>query len=158
MVARACGCLCEFQHYAVDKYRAQRLAKFQKTRCAECVTKLNEEQARAAAAMPKKGEAFALLPAGTQMSMTRKPDGTWTGTLTAEGATIETVADGAQGLAAALARLWVASHGPRKEPEETPTATPSAKPAMAPAAKPGPSAATKIPPPAAASAPKKPRP
>ena len=33
MVARACGCLCEFQHYAVDKYRAQRLAKFQKTRC-----------------------------------------------------------------------------------------------------------------------------
>ena len=29
MMARACGCMCEFQHYAVDKYRAQRLAKFQ---------------------------------------------------------------------------------------------------------------------------------
>ena len=29
MVVRACGCLQEFQHYAVDKYRAQRLAKFQ---------------------------------------------------------------------------------------------------------------------------------
>ena len=41
MVARACGCLREFQHYAVDKYRAQRLAKFQKTRCEVCVAKLN---------------------------------------------------------------------------------------------------------------------
>ena len=29
MVARACGCVCEFQHYSVDRYRAERLAKFQ---------------------------------------------------------------------------------------------------------------------------------
>ncbi len=28
MVARACGHQQEFQHYEVDKYRAQRLAKF----------------------------------------------------------------------------------------------------------------------------------
>ncbi len=28
MVRRACGHEQEFQHYAVDKYRAQRLAKF----------------------------------------------------------------------------------------------------------------------------------
>src|ERR1700677_1034608 len=62
MVARACGCLQEFQHFAVDKYRAQRLAKFQKTRCSACVTKLNEEQKKAAAALPKKGEALQLLP------------------------------------------------------------------------------------------------
>jgi hypothetical protein len=33
MVVRACGHEQEFQHYAVDKYRAQRLAKFQQTRC-----------------------------------------------------------------------------------------------------------------------------
>jgi len=44
LVAWACGCKQEFQRYAVDKYRAQRLAKFQKTRCAECVARLNEEQ------------------------------------------------------------------------------------------------------------------
>ena len=44
MIARACGCLQEFQHFAVDKYRAQRLAKFQKTRCSKCVEKLNAEQ------------------------------------------------------------------------------------------------------------------
>ena len=59
MVARACGCLREFQHYAVDKYRAQRLAKFQSTRCSDCVAKLVEEQQRAAAALPTKGEADA---------------------------------------------------------------------------------------------------
>src|SRR3712207_6570769 len=40
MVTRACGCLREFQHYAVDRYRTQRLAKFQSTRCEDCVAKL----------------------------------------------------------------------------------------------------------------------
>ncbi len=72
LVARACGCLREFQHYAVDKYRAQRLAKFQKTRCEVCVAKLNEEQRQAAATVPKKGEAFRQLPAGTQMTITHQ--------------------------------------------------------------------------------------
>ena len=75
MVTRACGCKQEFQHYSVDKYRAQRLAKFQKTRCTECVAKLNEEQRLAAAAVPKKGEALQSLPAGTQISITRQADG-----------------------------------------------------------------------------------
>src|SRR5947208_13968569 len=89
MVARACGCLREFQHYAVDKYRAQRLAKFQKTRCEVCVAKLNEEQKQAAASLPKKGEAFLMLPTGTQMTMTRRPDGAWAGKLTGEGTTVE---------------------------------------------------------------------
>jgi hypothetical protein len=37
MVTRSCGHQQEFQHYEVDKYRSQRLAKFQKTRCADCV-------------------------------------------------------------------------------------------------------------------------
>ncbi|HEY3790118.1 MAG TPA: hypothetical protein VGL71_14760, partial [Urbifossiella sp.] len=83
MVARACGCLCEFQHYAVDKYRAQRLAKFQKTRCTECVAKLNEEYKKAAAEIPKKGEAMLLLPPGTQIALSRKADGAWEGKLSA---------------------------------------------------------------------------
>ena len=39
IVARACGCPREFQHYAVDKYRDQRLAKFRATRCEECVAR-----------------------------------------------------------------------------------------------------------------------
>src|ERR1700738_2025271 len=89
MVTRACGCLREFQHYAVDKYRAQRLAKFQKTRCEVCVAKLNEEQKKAAANIPKKGEAFKQLPNGAQMIINRRDDGTWTGTLTADGKTVE---------------------------------------------------------------------
>src|SRR4026208_2118815 len=68
MVARACGCLCEFQHYAGDKYRAQRLAKFQKTRCPECVAKYEAEQRKAAEALPGKGEMFQLLPSGAQFA------------------------------------------------------------------------------------------
>src|SRR5712672_1126383 len=89
MVVRACGHEQEFQHYAVDKYRAQRLAKFQKTRCADCAAKLIEEQKRAAEAMPKKGEALQSLPPGTQLSLTRRPDGSWAGALTADGTAVE---------------------------------------------------------------------
>src|SRR5436190_23810562 len=83
MVARACGHKQEFQHYEVDKYRAQRLAKFQRTRCADCVAKLNEEQRRMAP-IPKE-EALKQLPAGTQVALTLRVDGTWAGTLAADG-------------------------------------------------------------------------
>lgn len=116
VMARACGCLREFQHYAVDKYRAQRLAKFQATRCEECVARLNEEQRRAAAALPKKGEAFRRLPAGAQVAMARQPDGKWAGTLTADGTTVEATADWPHGLAITLARLWVATRGTTPDP------------------------------------------
>jgi hypothetical protein len=114
MVARACGHQQEFQHYAVDKYRAQRLAKFQRTRCAACAAKLVEEQQRAAEALPKRGEVLKLLPPGTQMSLTRRLDGSWTGTLAADGTAVET--DGApsagpQSVVVALARLWVSESG-----------------------------------------------
>lgn len=111
MVARACGCLKEFQHYAVDRYRAQRLAKFQQTRCEDCVAKLNEEQKKAAAAIPKKGEAIQSLPPGTLVALSRKPDGTWAGKLTAEGKSVEATGEGPQGLTIALARLWIATTG-----------------------------------------------
>lgn len=106
MVARACGCLCEFQHYAVDKYRAQRLAKFQSTRCTACVAKAEEERKKAAAALPGKGEAIQGLPKGTQITLTRRPDGKWLGVLSAEGTTVEAVAEWPQGLSGTLARLW----------------------------------------------------
>lgn len=139
MFARACGCMREFQYYAVDKYRAQRLAKFQKTRCEECVAKLNEEQRQAAANIPKKGEAFKQLPKGTQMTITCRDDGTWTGTLTAEGKTVESDGEGPQGVALALARAWMTATGKAATPKPAapataPTAT--AKPAPVPAPKP----------------------
>src|SRR5438067_3841353 len=89
MVARACGCVKEFQHYAVDKYRAQRLAKFQQSRCPDCVAKLVEEQRRAAP-LPK-AEALKLLPPGTCVSLTLRPDGGWAGTLSVGGREVETV-------------------------------------------------------------------
>ena len=111
MVARACGHMQEFQHYSVDKFRAQRLAKFQKTRCADCVAKLVEEEQRAADALPKKGEALNNLPAGTQVTLTRQPDKSWKGTLSADGKTVETagvVGAGPQSVVIALARLWIA--------------------------------------------------
>src|SRR6476619_1621843 len=127
LVARACGHEQEFQHYAVDKYRAQRLAKFQKTRCEECVAKLNEEQRLAAANVPKKGEAFKQLPNGTQMTISRRADGTWTGTLTAEGKTVEADGEGPQGVSLALARTWLTATGhalPAPVAAPAPTAPP----------------------------------
>jgi hypothetical protein len=114
MVVRACGHQQEFQHYAVDKYRAQRLAKFQKTRCAECAAKLVEEEKRAAEAIPKKTEALKSLPPGTQVSLSRRPDGSWTGTLSASGTTVEATGiagAGPQSVVVALARLWIAQSG-----------------------------------------------
>ena len=116
MVARACGCLCEFQHYAVDRYRAQRLAKFQSTRCPACVAKAEEERKAALAALPGKGEAIQGLPNGTQIALTRRPDGKWLGVLTAEGTRVEAVADWPQGLSGTLARLWAAARGAGASP------------------------------------------
>jgi hypothetical protein len=110
MEVRACGHQQEFQHYAVDKYRAQRLAKFKQTRCAECASKLVEEQKRAAEALPKKGEVLKSLPPGTQVSLTRRPDGSWAGTLSAVGRGVEMVGAagaGPQSVIVSLARLWV---------------------------------------------------
>ncbi len=114
MVVRACGHQQEFQHYEVDKYRAQRLAKFQRTRCAECAAKLVEEQKRAAAVLPSKGEVLKLLPPGTEVSLTLRPDGTWAGTLAAEGTAVEAAGPagaGPQSVLVALARSWVAKSG-----------------------------------------------
>jgi hypothetical protein len=135
MVARACGCLREFQHYAVDKYRAQRLAKFQKTRCEVCVAKLNEEQKQAAANIPKKGEAFAQLPKGARMVIDRRDDGTWTGTLTADGKTVEADGEGPQGVALALARVYLTGNPTAPAVKPPP---PVSAPAAAPAVKPPP--------------------
>ncbi|MCE9534394.1 MAG: hypothetical protein K8T89_25225 [Planctomycetes bacterium] len=137
MVVRACGHEQEFQYYAVDKYRAQRLAKFQKTRCSVCVEKLNEEQQKAAAAAPSKGEALAMLPLGTQITLTRKPDGNWAGTMTSDGKTVESTGEGAQGLTVALARLWLSTHGtpglalkpPAPAAKPAPKPVPTARPA-----------------------------
>ena len=113
MLPRACGCVCEFQHYAVDRYRAQRLAKFQGTRCPECVAKGEEERKAALAALPGKGEAILGLPKGTQIALARRPDGKWTGKLEAEGTAVEAIADWPQGLPGTLARLWAAARAPK---------------------------------------------
>ena len=133
MMARACGCLCEFQHYAVDRYRAQRLAKFQSTRCPACVAKAEDERKAALATLPGKGEAIQGLPNGTEIHLTRRPDGKWLGVLTAEGTKVEAVADWPQGLSGTLARSWAAARGITVDPAPPPAAPP--KPAPAPPAK-----------------------
>jgi hypothetical protein len=114
MVARACGHKQEFQEYEIDRYRAQRLAKFQKTRCADCVAKLNEEQRQAAQALPKKGEALQRLPTGTQVFLMRQPDGSWSGRLSAGGTVVEatgTPEAGPHSVVVTLARLWASKTG-----------------------------------------------
>jgi hypothetical protein len=120
MVVRACGHQQEFQHYAVDKYRAQRLAKFQQTRCADCVAKLAEEQQRAAKAIPTKGESLKKLPPGTHVSLTLQQDGSWVGSLSADGTTVEATGvagAGPQSVIVALARLWLAQSGGERKSE-----------------------------------------
>jgi hypothetical protein len=108
MLPRSCGCVCEFQVYAVDKFRAPRQAKFQATRCPDCIAKAQAEQQRAAAALPTKDEVLRALPADAEMSMTRTVAG-WTGTLTAGGATVAaTAGDGPTSLVVSLARAWAA--------------------------------------------------
>ena len=119
MVTRSCGHQQEFQHYEVDKYRPQRLAKFQKTRCADCVAKLQEEQQRAAP-LPK-AEALKLLPPGTQVALTLRPDGSWTGRLTVGGTQVVTtgvVGAGPQAVVGALAQLWVLESAAGREHSE----------------------------------------
>ncbi len=96
----------------MDRFRAQRLAKFKSTRCSVCVAKLNESQQQASSALPAKGEALQALPPGTQISITRKPDGTWAGTLTADGTSVEAVGDWPHGLTVRLARLWLSAKSP----------------------------------------------
>jgi hypothetical protein len=112
MVVRACGCEQEFQHYEVDRFRAERLAKFKATRCSACVAKLNESQKQAATTLPAKGEALQALPLGTQITLTRKPDGTWAGKLAADGTAVEAAGDWPHGLTVMLARLWLAARSP----------------------------------------------
>src|SRR5262245_59882951 len=113
MVVRACGHEQEFQHYEVDKYRAQRLAKFQRTRCPACAARLAEEQRQALP--PAKGEALRQLPPGTQMTLSKGADGSWGGTLSAGGTTVEVAGAGGesgpgpQAVVVALARQWIAA-------------------------------------------------
>jgi hypothetical protein len=120
MLARSCGCVQEFQHYKVDKYRAQRQAKFQSTRCPACVAKLVEEDRKALP--PPKAEALKQLPPGTHVTLNRAADGSWGGTLSADGTAVEVVGvagksgPGPQAVTVALARLWVAARQKGKSP------------------------------------------
>jgi hypothetical protein len=113
MLTRSCGCLQEFQHYRVDRYRAGRQAKFQGTRCPACVARLVEEERRALP--PRKGEVLKQLPPGTQMTLSRAADGAWGGTLSADGTTVEVVpvarqaGPGVQAVTIELARRWIAA-------------------------------------------------
>ena len=120
MLPRACGCLQEFQHYKVDKYRVQRQAKFQSTRCPASVAKLVEEERKALP--PRKGEVLKQLPPGTQVTLRRAADGSWGGTLSADGTSVEVIGvareagPGMQAVAVELARLWVAAKEKGKGP------------------------------------------
>ena len=107
MLARVCGCVQEFQHYEVDKYRPARQAKFQGTRCPAFAAKAAEENQQAPA-IPK-GEVLRQLPPGTKVTLTRAGDGARGGTLSAQGTSVEVVgvarqaAPGMQAVAVELA-------------------------------------------------------
>ncbi|MFL5327657.1 MAG: hypothetical protein ACJ8C4_01975 [Gemmataceae bacterium] len=101
MLKRACGCVQEFQYYEVDRYRAQRQAKFESTRCPACAAKQIEAQR-----IPSKSEALTGLPTGAALLLVRMEDGTWAGKLTAAGQTVEAAGPSPQNLTVALAQQW----------------------------------------------------
>jgi hypothetical protein len=105
MLVRACGCVCEFQLFERDRFRAQRQAAFVGSRCPDCVAKSQAEQRRLAALVPGKGEALRALPADTQVTMTRT-EAAWAGTLAAAGMTVTGTADSPVGLVVTLVRSW----------------------------------------------------
>lgn len=111
-VIRACGCKQEFQQFTKDRFADQRVAKLRKTRCPACAAAFNAEQQRLAAAVPRKGEALKQLPAGSRIALTRKPDGTWVGTLSAEGTETTAEGEGINGVTVTLARRWIAARTP----------------------------------------------
>jgi hypothetical protein len=108
LLARACGCVCEFQLFERDRFLAQRRAAFVGSRCPECVAKSQAEHQRLAALVPAKGEALRALPPDTRVTMTRTAEARWAGTLTADERTVEGVGDSPVGLVVALARSWLA--------------------------------------------------
>jgi hypothetical protein len=113
MLVRACGCTQEFQVYETDRYRQQRQAKFQSTRCPACAAKVAAEQNRKGGA-PAKPDVLKLLPAGAQVMLTVDANGNWSGKLTAEGKTVALPTQpgfGPQAVIAALARLHLGIGG-----------------------------------------------
>ena len=69
---------------------------------------------------------------GAPQTITRRDDGTWTGTLTAEGKSVTADGEGPQGVSLALARMWLTG----QDGTSKPAAPPAAKPAVPAAAKP----------------------
>jgi hypothetical protein len=111
IVARACGCRCEFQHFARDRYRDQRLAKFRSTRCPPCAARADADRQREVAERPARMEAVRRLPAGALLTAVKRSDGGWEGTLAAGGATVRATAGGLDELTGALARAWQVAGG-----------------------------------------------
>ncbi len=109
---RACGCEQPFPFYAVDKGRAERLAEFKATRCHDCAAPAVETQQQD---MPAPKNVLAALPPGAQVTLSREPDGSWAGALTAEGVTVEVpgLGDaGPQAVVVRLTRLWLGRRPP----------------------------------------------
>ncbi len=102
MLKRACGCVQEFQHYEVDRYRGQRQAKFEATRCPACAAKEIEAQRT-----PSKGKAINLLPSGAKLTLEKANDGTWSGELNGDGVKVMAMDLTVQLVIGALAQQWV---------------------------------------------------
>ena len=111
-VVRGCGCTQDIDRFDRDRFFDQRLDKLKKTRCPACVTKHAAEQ-KQAASLPKRGEAVAALPPGAAVSLTKRPDSIWAGTLTAGGVTVEAVGESPVGVTVALAQRWVVANKPK---------------------------------------------
>jgi hypothetical protein len=111
-VVRGCGCTQAIERFDKDRFLEQRVAKLRKTRCPACAAKFSEAQQKAAAAVPKRGEALSALPAGAAIALAKRADNTWTGTLSVGGAAVEATGESPGGVVVALAQRWVMDRRP----------------------------------------------
>lgn len=119
-IARACGCVEEFELRDPDPWRKERLVKFRTGRCKACGKKANDENNAAQGGgtqghgkRVKKGQEPKLLPAGTQIVLTRQEDGSWVGVLVASSVKVQGRSAGLMGLGSSLARKWLKETGAR---------------------------------------------
>lgn len=110
---RACGCVCEFLHYATDPYRVQRRIKFLSKRCPPCGQKANAvHNLKTADGKVRRGQETKVIPSGAMLILRRGPGGRWAGRAELPGRPpVETTGGGALSVVHKLARKIAAARG-----------------------------------------------
>lgn len=114
---RSCGHQEAFAWFENDPYRKERREKFLAGRCPSCSLKAQREhEARqqmgaTSGKKVKKGQEVKRLPADATFTLSRLPDGSWSGSLCAGEVTVSGTMGGVMGLVSKLARKYLQEVG-----------------------------------------------